>query len=574
MSDLLDSLKSHFGADITITGVDYAHPWAEVERSRLLEVLQFVKTDPAFSFDLLLDIAGVDYLKQNPPVSPFPKGGSPIPRFAVVYHLYSTRHLHRLRVKVYPPESDAHVPSAIHIWKSADWFEREAYDMMGIQFDGHPHLKRLLMWEGWEGHPLRKDYPYQKRQAIPTTAPDLDEDNAIDLVSQDLDAKLMKLNMGPSHPAMHGALRVMVQLEGETIRKAACEIGYLHRCFEKHSEESFYQQIIPYSDRLNYVSSLMNNVGYCKTVEDLYGIEIPERAKYIRVIICELSRIMDHLVCVGTNLVDIGALTNFWYFFNARERIYQAIEKLTGARLTYSYTRIGGVSRDLPDGFAQDVMQELNDTEKAIKDVTGLVSRNRIFLDRTQNVAAISREDAIAHGFTGPCLRATGCDLDLRKAAPYYHYNDFDFDIPVGEVGDTYDRIMVRVEEMRQSMRIVDQALRKLPDGPIQNPDHRITLPGKDQVYHTIEGLMNHFKLIYEGLHPPKGEIYSATEAANGELGFYLISDGGPRPYRLKVRPPCFPIFSAYPALIEGGMIADAIACLGSLNIVAGELDR
>ena len=318
----------------------------------------------------------------------------------------------------------------------------------------------------------------------------------------------------------------------------------------------------------------MNNVGYCKTVEDLYRIAIPERAQYIRVIICELSRIMDHLVCVGTNLVDLGALTNFWYFFNAREKIYQAIEKLTGARLTYSYTRIGGVSTDLPEGFAEAVMQELNDTEQAIKDVLGLVARNKIFLDRTQNVARVSKNDAINYGFTGPCLRASGLDLDLRKIAPYYHYDEFDFDIPVGEVGDTYDRIMVRIAEMRESMRIVAQALRKLPKGPIQNADHRITLPEKDQVYTTIEGLMNHFKLVYEGLHPPKGEVYTATEAANGELGFYLVSDGGPRPYRLKVRPPCFPLFAAYPKLIEGSMIADAVACLGSLNIIAGELDR
>lgn len=560
MSAVLDKLKDRFEEAVIQSGTTYAHDWAVVDRRQIFEILHWLKLREGFDFDLLLDIAGVDYRDDNL-------------RFAVVYHLYSTKRQHRLRISIRLREDDLHVDSVTPIWKAADWFEREAYDMYGIVFDHHPHLKRLLMWEGWEGYPLRKDYPCKRRQAIPETCPDLFGDHAT-LESKDLHATLMTLNLGPSHPAMHGALRVQVRLDGETIQQAACEIGYLHRCFEKHAEESFYQQIIPYSDRLNYLSALMNNVGYCKTVEDLYGITIPERAQYIRVIICELSRIMDHLVCIGTNIVDIGGLTNFWYFFNARERIYLVIEKLTGARLTYSYTRIGGVSQDLPRNFGTEVMAVLNDTERAIKDVMGLVGRNRIFLDRTQGIGAISKEEAVGYGFTGPCLRACGLDLDLRKAAPYYHYDEFDFDIPVGEYGDTYDRIMVRIEEMRQSMRIVDQALRKLPDGPIQHSDHRITLPEKSEVYGSIEGLMNHFKLVYEGLHPPKGEIYSATEAANGELGFYLISDGGPKPYRLKVRPPCFPIFSAYPRLIEGGMIADAIAILGSINIVVGELDR
>ncbi len=564
MSAILDKLHSRFEDAVLESGNSHGHDWAVVERAKIFEILHFLKRKDGLEFDLLLDIAGVDWL------------GRRDLRFSAVYHLFSTKHHHRLRVEVRLPEGDPTLDSAVPIWKAADWFEREAYDMFGLIFKGHPNLKRLLMWEGWEGHPLRKDYPYQKRQAIPETVADLDagDPTVRDLLSDDLNAKLMSLNLGPSHPAMHGALRVLVRLDGERIRKATCEIGYLHRCFEKHSEESFYPQIIPYSDRLNYVSALMNNVGYCKTVEDLFEIEIPLRAQYIRVVICELSRIMDHLVCVSTNLVDLGALTNFWYFFNAREKIYQVIEKLTGARLTYSYTRIGGVSRDLPDGFAVEVMAILNDTERAIKDVMGLTDRNRIFRDRTQGVGVIGKEEAVSYGFTGPSLRASGLDLDLRKAAPYYHYDEFDFDIPVGQVGDTYDRIMLRVAEMRESMRIVDQALRKLPDGPVQHSDHRITLPEKEKVYTTIEGLMNQFKLVYEGMKPPKGEIYTATEAANGELGFYLVSDGGPRPYRLKVRPPCFPIFSAYPYLIEGGLIADAIAVLGSINIVAGELDR
>jgi len=391
---------------------------------------------------------------------------------------------------------------------------------------------------------------------------------------QDLETTTMTLNLGPSHPAMHGALRTQIELDGEIIVRSASEMGYLHRCFEKHSEHSTYHQVIPYTDRLNYLSALMNNVGYCKAVEDLVGVTLPERAILIRVIMCELSRIMDHFVCVGTNLVDIGALTNFWYFFNIREKIYVLIEKVTGARLTYAYTRIGGLARDIYPDFVSDLRVVVKEIEQALKDVRGLVENNRIFIDRTVDVGRVTKEQAIAWGFTGPCLRASGVDHDLRKAEPYYFYDEFDFDIPVAQNGDTYDRTVVRFEECRQSLRIIDQAVKRLKPGPIFCEDPRIVMPTKENVYNSIEGLMHHFKLIMHGVQPPPGEIYSATEAANGELGFYIISDGSLNPYRIKVRPPCFPIFSMFDKIIEGGMVADAIAVLGSLNIVVGELDR
>lgn len=384
----------------------------------------------------------------------------------------------------------------------------------------------------------------------------------------------MLLNFGPSHPTMHGTLRVMLELDGETIVGAEPEIGYLHRCFEKESEDHTYTQVIPYTDRLNYLSPLMNNVGYAMAVEKLMGLEIPRRAQYIRVIICELSRIMDHLVCVGTNLVDLGALTNFWYFFNVREMMYVWVEALTGARLTNTYTRIGGVARDLPEGFVEGVRGCLKDLHKAVKDVLGLLAKNRIFLDRTREVGVISKDDAIAYAFTGPCLRATGDAYDVRKAHPYCCYDEFDFDIPIGITGDTYDRIMIRFEEIKQSVRIIEQALAKLPDGPILNPAGHSALPPKHEVYNSIEGLIRHFEIIMFGVKPPVGDVYSYTEAANGELGFYIVSDGSGKPHRIKVRPPCFAIYQAYPHLIKGGMIADAVAILGNLNIVAGELDR
>lgn len=384
----------------------------------------------------------------------------------------------------------------------------------------------------------------------------------------------MHLNMGPSHPTMHGTLRVMLTLDGETITDALPEIGYLHRCFEKESEDHTYTQIFPYTDRLNYLSALMNNVGYAMAVEKLLGITVPERCQYIRVIISELSRIMDHLVCIGTNLVDLGALTNFWYYFNAREHMTNWVEKLCGARLTNTYVRVGGVSRDLPSDSAQELRHCLREMHKAIRDVTGLLKKNRIFLDRTQGTGVISAEDAIDWGFTGPCLRATGVDYDVRKAAPYYHYDEFDWDVPVGVVGDNYDRLFVRFEEMMQSARIVEQALTRLPDGPISVDNSQVVLPPKSQVYNSIEGLIKHFELIMFGIKVQPGEVYSYTEAANGELGFYIVSDGSGKPYRIKVRPPCFAIYQAYPQLIKGGMIADAVATLGTLNVVAGELDR
>ena len=385
---------------------------------------------------------------------------------------------------------------------------------------------------------------------------------------------LVKVNLGPSHPATHGTLRALCALDGETIVAAVTEIGYLHRGFEKDCEAHTFQQCIPYTDRLNYVSAIMNNVGFCKAVERMMKIEVPERAIYIRVITSELNRVIDHLVCAGANLVDIGALTNFWYSFNVREKVYNILEKLCGARLTSSYTRIGGLSRDVYPAFGEEVTAVLKEIRKGVKDVKNLVSKNRIFLDRTKDICVISKEKAIAYGWTGPTLRASGVDHDLRKAEPYYHYEDFQFDVAVGSRGDIFDRIFVRFLEIEESIHIIEQALRKLPGGPVMTGDKRVALPPKQQTYGNIEGLMNHFKIIMHGICPEPGMVYDATEAANGELGFTIIADGSKNPYRIKCRPPCFMNFAAYHEMIEGTMIADAVANLGSINIIAGELDR
>jgi NADH-quinone oxidoreductase subunit C/D len=385
---------------------------------------------------------------------------------------------------------------------------------------------------------------------------------------------LLFVNLGPSHPATHGALRAFCALDGETIVAAVVEQGYLHRGFEKDCEAHTFQQVIPYTDRLNYVSAMMNNVGYCKAVEKMLGIQIPERAVALRVIICELNRIIDHVVCVGANLVDLGALTNFWYFFNVREKVYDILEKLCGARLTSSYTRIGGLMRDVYPEFGFEVRAVLENVLASLADVKGLIAKNRIFLDRTKDVCVITKERAISYGFTGPTLRACGVEYDLRKAEPYYGYDQLHFEVPVGTTGDVYDRIFVRLYEVEESISIIRQALKKLPGGPVMTDDKRVALPPKEQTYGNIEGLMNHFKIIMHGICPEPGEIYDATEAANGELGYTIISDGGKNPYRVKCRPPCFMNFAAFGEMIEGYMVADAIANLGSINIIAGELDR
>jgi len=385
---------------------------------------------------------------------------------------------------------------------------------------------------------------------------------------------LVLVNLGPSHPATHGTLRAFLALDGETIAAAVTEIGYLHRGFEKDCEAHTFQQCIPYTDRLNYVSAMINNVGFCKAVERMLDVQVPERAIAIRVLACELNRIIDHLVCAGANLVDIGALTNFWYTFNVREKVYNILEKLCGARLTSSYTRIGGLSRDLYPEFDIEVKAVLKEIQKSVKEVKTLISTNRIFLDRTKGICIISKERAISYGWTGPTLRATGVEYDLRKSDPYYNYQNYQFDIPVGSVGDVYDRIILRFYEIEESIHIIEQVLSKLPKGPVMTDDKRVALPPKQQTYGNIEGLMNHFKIIMHGICPAPGELYDFTEAANGELGFYIVADGNKNPYRVKCRPPCFMNFAAYGEMIEGAMVADAVANLGSINIIAGELDR
>ncbi len=443
-------------------------------------------------------------------------------------------------------------------------------------------------------------------------------------VTAEKEVKSMLLNVGPSHPAIHGVIRLITELEGETVTKVEAEIGYLHRAFEKSAEASTWTQVIPYTDRLNYVSPLINNFGYCAAVEKLLGVEITERCKYIRVAMSEISRITDHLTCIAASAMELGAMTAFLYFMKAREYLYELVEEVTGARLTISYGRVGGVKADLPDGFADKANGALTKVEKELREVDKLLTRNRIWVDRTRDIGILTRQDALDYSITGPMARASGINYDVRKSFPYFAYDRVDFEVPLGEKGDNYDRYLVRMEEMRQSIRIIRQALRDMPGGAVNvdsegkvvssfdlvdqaklgktaglvdvqttveptlegmerpyhdrvMPDDKlVVLPSKENTYGNIEGLMNHFKLImdYHGIRPPAGDAYFAVEGANGELGFYVVSDGKDRPYRVRVRPPCFFNMAGLHRMLEGYMVADIVATFGSINMIAGELDR
>jgi NADH-quinone oxidoreductase subunit D len=434
----------------------------------------------------------------------------------------------------------------------------------------------------------------------------------------------MLLNVGPSHPAMHGIVRIIAELDGETVRGAEVEIGYLHRAFEKMCEQGPYNNAIPYTDRLNYVSPLINNIGYCLAVERLLGIDTTERCKYIRVIMSELSRITDHLTCIGASAMELGAFTVFLYMIKAREFLYELIENVTGARLTISYARVGGLKSDLPEGFEAKTLDALKETKKILQEVEKLLNTNRIFVDRMKDTGRISKEDALGYGVTGPFLRSTGVDYDVRKNQPYLVYDRFHFDVPVGRHGDNLDRYYVRMEEMLQSIRIIEQAIAQMPKGEVMvdpqgrvipaammvdeakightggfksalvdldptlqgstkafhdnvySSSKRVALPAKEDAYGNIEGLMNHFKLVMygHGIQPPKAEAYFPVEGANGELGFYVVSDGTDRPYRVRVRPPCFQIVACLEKILVGDMVADIVPTFGSVNMIGGELDR
>jgi NADH-quinone oxidoreductase subunit D len=393
-------------------------------------------------------------------------------------------------------------------------------------------------------------------------------------LKENLHTDHMVLNMGPSHPATHGTVKFLLTLDGETVVDMTVEVGYLHRGFEKMCESVSYSNVFPYTDRLNYCSAIMNNIGYALAVEKLCDLEVTERCKYIRVVTNELARISDHYTNIAAAALELGALTAFIYFVEARELVWDLLEKVCGARLTSNYIRVGGLMCDLPSGFNDDLEATYPKLDKLFDDVDKLLTKNRIFLDRMRDTGAISKEEAISWGFTGPCLRACGIDYDIRKKQPYLVYDRLDFDIPLGTTGDNFDRYLVRMEEIKQSLKIIKQAMKDMPEGPINIDNPYLRIPSKQDVYSQMEEMIAHFKVVIDGVKPPVGEVYYATEAANGELGFYIVSDGSGKPWKCRVRPPCFTMTGALPELCKGGMLADIIPTFDMLNMIGGECDR
>ena len=385
---------------------------------------------------------------------------------------------------------------------------------------------------------------------------------------------VMVLNMGPSHPAMHGTVRMVLTLDGETVIKCDPEIGYLHRGFEKQCENATWSQVFPYTDRLNYCSPLLNNFGYALAVEKMLGSKATDRCNYIRTILGEMARLADHFTCLGAGALELGAMSAFLYAVEARDHIWDLVEEVTGARLTVSFARIGGLKEDLPANFAERWEATEPRLWDVIKKLDQLSTKNRIFMDRMMNTGVIGADEAVSLGFTGPVLRSTGVAYDIRKDSPYFAYDRVDFEVPVGTNGDNFDRYLVRLEEMKQSISIIRQCLKGLPGGPLNVDDPHIMLPPKELVYNSIEGMINHFKLIFEGIQVPAGEVYSYTEAANGELGFYIVSNGTGKPYKLRVRPPCFYFMGGIDRMIEGGMLSDIIPTFDTINMIGGEVDR
>ncbi len=578
-SPVFTDLRMRFGDDVARpqpSSGDAPVLWVAKERAG--EVLRYLKREAARPFEMLFDLTAIDERTRQH------RDGQPPSDFTVVYHLLSLDRAEDVRLKV-PLTGDApSLPTVTDLWPNANWYEREAWDLFGVRFDGHPHLARLLMPEFWEGHPLRKDHPARATELGPLSL--REEQAAVEqreaqfrpedwgLARRSGDTDFMFLNVGPQHPGTHGVLRVVLQLDGETIVDAVPEIGYHHRGAEKMGERQSWHTYIPYTDRVDYLGGVMNNLPYLLSVERMAGIAVPPRARVIRVMLCELFRIASHLVWYGTFAQDVGYLSPVFYTFTDRERILEIIEAICGARMHPNWFRIGGVAQDLPEGWERLVGEFLRDFPARLDEYDRIVMRNRVFQWRTKDVGAVSLEEAIDWGFTGPMLRACGLEWDVRKRRPYAGYDEFEFDIPTAEDGDCYARSVVRVEEMRQSLRIIQQCLDHMPSGPYKADHPLATPPLKDRTMHDIETLITHFLSVSWGPVIPPDEAEVLVEATKGVNSYYLVSDGSTLPYRVRIRAPSFPHIQAVPLMARGGMIPDLLAILGSIDFVLADVDR
>jgi NADH-quinone oxidoreductase subunit C/D len=574
-------LKEHFPQAVLETCDFRGEEAIAVRAPDLLPICRFLRDDPDLAYDLCLFVSAVDQLDL---------GRSP--RFVTVYQLYSLRHHRRLRLKVPLSGDPPAVDSVSSVWSAADWHERETFDLFGIQFRGHPELRRILLPHGWVGHPLRKDYPLGGEPVQFTV--NRDDPSLADLGKQVMGAPTgesdvppwfsgrsdtMILNVGPQHPATHGVLRVVVELDGERMVNAAPDVGHLHSGFEKTAEHRTYQQFAVYPSRMDYVAGMSNDLGYVLAVEKLLEAQVPPRANVIRVILLELQRLAAHLIWIGTQTLDLSGTIHalLEYCFREREMILDLFEMVCGARITLSYFTTGGLRWDVPPAFPGKVREFVELFDRRLNEYEVMLTRNPIYRSRLDGVAVINAEQAIGLGCTGPVLRGCGVGYDVRKYAPYCGYEEYDFEVPTQPGGDAYARYKVRVAEMRQSLHIIRQGLdklEKLGPGPIKDPNRKISLPPREELETSMEAVIHHFKLVTEGFHPPVGEVYQSIENPKGELGYYLVSDGGPRPYRLKIRGPSFSNISAVRVMAPGSMLSDIVVMIGSIDITMGEVDR
>lgn len=549
-----------------------------VKKDDLISVLSFLKSEIRKPFKMLFDLTAIDERQRTK------RDGQPASDFTVVYHLTSIERNEDIRIKVALMGEYPSIPSITANWPSAGWYEREVFDMFGIIFDGHPRLTRILMPESWKGHPLRKEHHARATEMGPFVFDEMmreHEEKALKFVPEDhglkrssAESEFMFLNLGPQHPGTHGLLRLVLQLDGEDIVDIVPEIGFHHRGTEKMAERQTWHGYIPYTDRIDYLSGVLNNLAYLLSVEKLAGITVPPRAQVIRIMLSELFRIASHLVWLGTFAQDMGQMSPVFYTFNARERILDIIGAITGGRMHPSWFRIGGVAHDLPAGWQKMIQDFINFFPKELKSFNKLIVQNSIFKGRTTGIGIYTQEEAIEWGVTGAGLRATGIDWDYRKKRPYSGIDQFDFEIPTGKNGDAYDRTLVRMEEMRQSLRIVQQCVNNMPEGSYKSDHPLTTPPRKERTMKDIETLITHFLAVSWGPVIPAGEACVPVEGAKGANGYYLISDGGTSAYRSRVRTPSFPHLQMVPMISKGYTIPDLMAILGALDFVLADLDR
>jgi len=576
--EIVRELYARFGEGVFVfqsTKDDVPTLW--VPRAKLIEVLRFLRFAPR-PYVMLLDLSGIDERMRKH------RRDLPESDFTVFYHLLSIERNSDVRIKVALSADDLILPTAISIWPNANWYEREVWDLFGVTFNGHPNLQRILLPRTWSGHPLRKDYPARATEFDPfmlDAARQDEEQEALRFVPEEWGMKrgtasedFMFLNLGPNHPSAHGAFRIVLQLDGEEIVDCVPDIGYHHRGAEKMAERQSWHSYIPYTDRIDYLGGVMNNLPYVLAVEKLAGIEVPDRVKVIRVMLAEFFRITSHLLFLGTYIQDVGGMSPVFFIFTDRMKAYDVIEAITGFRMHPAWYRIGGVAQDLPQGWERLVKDFIDWLPKRLRDYEKAAMETGILRNRTIGVAQYNTQQALEWGVTGSGLRATGLNYDLRKARPYSGYENFDFEVPLTHNGDAYDRATIRIEEMRQSLRIIEQCLKNMPAGPYK-ADHPLTCPPpKERTLKDIETLITHFLSVTWGPVIPPGESSQLIEATKGINSYYLTSDGSTVSYRTRIRTPSFPHLQQIPSVIRGSMIPDLIAYLASIDFVMADVDR